>query len=124
MEGVKVYLACPYSDPDPRVCEERTQMVDRAAAYLMSLGYLVLSPITHSHRIARYLNNHLSHDFWLKQDAAWLEDAEELWILALPGWDKSIGIAWERGFAKSCEMPEYILHWEVVRDWLDENCTD
>jgi nucleoside 2-deoxyribosyltransferase len=123
MEGIKIYLACPYSDPDPRVREERTAMVDRAAAYLMSLGFIVFSPISHSHRISRHLDNCLDHEWWLKQDAAWLEAADELWILALHGWDKSIGVAWERGFAKNCNLPEHILHWDVVRDWLDENST-
>ncbi|GAF67587.1 unnamed protein product, partial [marine sediment metagenome] len=102
MSNIKVYLACPYSDPDPEVEKWRVEMADKAAAYLMELEYIVFSPITHSSRLSKYLGKASDdHDFWLKQDAAWLEACEELYVLRLPGWKKSFGVAWELGYAKA-----------------------
>jgi hypothetical protein len=37
------------------------------AAQLMEAGHVVFSPLSHSHRIAHYIDNHLDHEFWLKQ---------------------------------------------------------
>lgn len=115
MEGVKIYLACPYSHPDPKVCEMRCEKADRAAAYLMACGYIVFSPISHSHPISKHLGNHLDHSFWLRQDAAWLDVCDEIHILTLDGWDKSIGVAWERGYA--ADKPERLLAWGMVLAW-------
>ena len=101
----KIYLACPYSDPDPEVCEQRTIEADKAAAKLMEQGNIVFSPLSHSHRIAHHINNHLDHDFWLKQDLHFLIYADEMIVLKLPGWMESRGIHVEMLEADSLKIP-------------------
>ena len=91
----KIYLCCPYSHPNESERLKRFEYANKAAAYLMLRGYVVFSPISHSHSIANYIGNHLSHDFWLKQDFAFIDWADELYVLMLPGWKDSVGIGIE-----------------------------
>jgi hypothetical protein len=49
-----IYLASPYSHPDPAVRQERYEAVCQAAAELISRGHIVFSPVAHSHTIATY----------------------------------------------------------------------
>ena len=97
----KIYLASPYSHPDKSVRENRFRAACKAASLLMVQGYLVFSPIAHSHTIAQYLDNHLDLDFWLEIDLSFLDSwADEMWILCIPGWWESKGIRREIEHAK------------------------
>jgi hypothetical protein len=92
---MKIYLAAPYSAPTEAEREARFIQANKAAAFLMQKGHIVFSPISHSHPIAHHIGNHLSHDFWLKQDFSFMDWADELWILCADGWEQSKGIALE-----------------------------
>ena len=46
-----IYLAAPYSHPDPGVRERRFRAINRAAAALIAEGRIVFSPISMSHPI-------------------------------------------------------------------------
>ena len=47
-----IYLAAPYTDPDPEVSALRAAQAAYAAAMLMSrYGFVVFSPITHGHAV-------------------------------------------------------------------------
>lgn len=50
---MRVYLATPYSHPDPKVREARFQAVNAVAAQLMRDGHHVYSPISHAHPTLR-----------------------------------------------------------------------
>lgn len=93
---MKIYLASPYSDPDPSVRDSRVLAADMAAASLMEQGHIVFSPLSHSHPISRFCKvDPTDHDFWLRQDLAWLRHCDELWVLTLDGWKGSKGIKTE-----------------------------
>ena len=101
-----VYLASPYSHPDPAVRFNRFQAVCRAAAKLMREGHQVFSPIAHSHSVALFGDIGAgAHDFWWRQDEPWLRRADALYILKLDGWEQSEGIARERGLAEGLNKP-------------------
>lgn len=110
----KIYLAAPYSDPAPAVRKARVDATTRIAAFLMSKGHVVFSPITHGHAVAPQLDfakiKH-DHDFWMKQCLPMLGCCDLLVIVPLPGWEKSRGIADERRYASDCNMPE--LFWST-----------
>ncbi|MFW5983321.1 MAG: DUF1937 family protein [bacterium] len=121
----KIYLACPYSDENLNVCEWRTVMADRAAAKLMEKGNAVFSPISHSHRIAHHIKNHLVHSFWLDQDLTFFVWADELNVFQLPEWDNSTGVNMEVGKASEMGIPvKYINPYEMFgfqyKVWLNE----
>jgi hypothetical protein len=99
-----IYLASPYSNADPAVEQARFDAVCRAAAALMRQGLLVFSPIAHSHPIARF-GLPTDWSFWQRYDSAFLAQCDELWVLMLPGWDRSVGVRAEVRLAKEMGKP-------------------
>lgn len=92
MPSYKVYLAAPYWHDIESVREDRFLEICRAAGRIMLDGHVVFSPISHSHPIAKWTANTGSHDFWLRQDFPFVDWCDQVWVLKLPGWTKSIGI--------------------------------
>jgi hypothetical protein len=115
-----IYLACPYSDPDPMVMQERFETVTKVAAVLMvETACEVFSPITHSHMISMFAMDYAqskdavarsamgagcakwvkawlpTYDFWLRFDFHMLDIADWLYVLKLPGWGASMGVGRE-----------------------------
>ena len=102
---MKIYLACPYSHPDPLVREERFRAANQAAATIMQQGHVVFSPISHSHEIARQCALPKGWDFWAVQDLAFVQWCDEVWVLQIPGIDMSRGIAAEIVLAVALKKP-------------------
>jgi len=96
---IKIYLACPYWDEDPLVREARFRQVNYAAGVLMRAGYVVFSPISHSHPISEETGWKPEYD-WLEQDFQFLMWADEVWVLQLDGWAKSLGVGQELEWAE------------------------
>lgn len=106
----KIYLACPYSHEIEDIRISRFHLANRKAAHLMEKGYIVFSPLSHSHPISNYTKtDSMDHDFWLKQDLTWLAMCDELWIYCLPDWEKSRGIKEEVLFAEKNHIPVYYI---------------
>lgn len=114
----RAYLAVAYSRGD---FSERAKVADIAAAYVAEeLRLSVFSPISQSHRIARYVSaGHLSHEFWLGQDARWLEVADVVVILEDEMLKKSFGVAWELGWAAAMEKEIIFVSWSDVEAWYE-----
>lgn len=103
-----IYLACPYSDPDPRVREERFKAATEAAAALISDGYIVYSPITMTHPIDLVLaggQSTLGSDYWVAFDEAFMSLCSEIFVLQLPGWNMSAGIERELQYFRDKRRP-------------------
>lgn len=100
-----IYLASPYSDPNPTVMEGRFDAVCRKAGELMSQGLVVYSPIAHCHPIAIRVGLPRDWAFWKQFDREMLEGASAFWILRLPGWETSAGIRGEREIASELGVP-------------------
>lgn len=102
-----IYLASPYTHPDPDTVYRRYIAACAAAAILMEEGHTVFSPIAHSHGVADYLPPavRFDHDHWMRQDLAILGLCDELHVLPLPGWGQSRGIAAEMAFAAERAIP-------------------
>jgi len=86
-----IYLASPYSHPDPAVREARFHAVCREAARLTKEGYTVFSPIAHSHCICQH-GLPLEWIFWWRIDAEFIKRSDEVWVLMLDGWKESTGV--------------------------------
>jgi len=104
-----VYLACPYSHPDPSVREARFHASNRAAAQLMGHGVIVFAPISHTHPIAMDGDLPKGWDFWERYDRAVLSCCWKVIVLCLPGWRESVGVQAEIKIAGELGIPiEYI----------------
>lgn len=100
-----LYLACPYSHPDPVVREARCAAAGKAAAYLMRQGYAVFSPINHGHAIAAHGDAGTDFQAWAGVDLAILDTCDALVALCLPGLSESKGVWREIAAAKDGGLP-------------------
>ena len=104
-----IYLASPYTHPDPAVREQRFEAACRAAAALTRAGHIVFSPVAHSHPIAQY-GLPTDWGYWERTDRAFLERCDLLVVLMLDGWRESRGVAEEIGLAHGLGLPvRYLL---------------
>lgn len=94
------YLAAPYTHKDPKILKARVHAINKVAGLLIAGGTAVYSPISMTHPIAEQAGNHFDHDFWLQLDEAFLERADELIVLMLPGYHVSLGVLWEIDWCK------------------------
>jgi hypothetical protein len=103
-----VYLACPYTDPDPAVRKVRFDVATAVAADLIRAGRIVYSPITMTHPIDKVLagaSNTLGSDYWVAFDEAFMEMCSEMIVVRLDGWDRSSGIRREIAYFTEQKKP-------------------
>jgi hypothetical protein len=99
-----IYLASPYTHPDPDVRQARFEAACRAAACLIRSGKTVFSPVAHSHAICRY-GLPVDWRFWERHDRCYLEACDEVVVLMLDGWEKSVGVEAEVAIARFLGKP-------------------
>jgi hypothetical protein len=100
-----IYLAIPYSHPDPDVRENRFLIANRVAAMLFKSGEHVFSPISHSHPIKMAGELPGGFDFWEKYDRCMIEMCKELLVVQCDGWEESVGVTAEIEIARSLGIP-------------------
>lgn len=88
-----IFLASPYSHPNPIVQRQRFQDVCRVAGALIRKGHIIYSPIAHSHPIATFARLETDAASWKRANDAFLAVSSELWVLELDGWEDSEGVA-------------------------------
>lgn len=98
------YLACPYSDPDPKIKHMRLTIVTKVAYELMNREIYVYSPLTHNIPIDQ-LGIHGNWLTWKCFDHAMLSRCDRLIVLKLPGWQESKGVAAEIAHANELKLP-------------------
>ena len=99
-----IYLASPYSHPDPAVRERRFRDACRAAAALLRSGRAVFSPIAHSHPLVAH-GLPTDWSFWEWQDREHLARCDEVMVLMLDGWEESVGVREEIRIAREMDKP-------------------
>ena len=102
----RIYLAAPYSHPEYKTRARRCLYATQAANRLMQRGLLVYSPLTHGHAIAALGGLGSEFDSWREHCLSILRLwAQELYVLKLPGWKDSIGVAAEMAEADKHGLP-------------------
>jgi hypothetical protein len=104
-----IYLASPYSHPDPLIMQSRFEVAERVTAQLLNKRVWVYSPIVHCHALATRFNLPRNFEFWRDYNFALLRHASELYVTDMPGWDESKGVAAELNFARQCGIPRRLL---------------
>jgi len=99
-----IYLASPYSDPDPLVREARYKAVCLKAGELMSRGYNVFSPIAHCHGITLFCDLPTGFEYWKEYDREMIAQCNILMVFMLPGWWESVGVQGEIEIAKQLRI--------------------
>ena len=88
-----VYLAAPYSHPDPKTREDRFREINKVASMLMKRGVFIYSPISHSHPIAVAGGLPTGWEFWNQYDEIMLSACGLMIVLMMPGWQESVGVS-------------------------------
>lgn len=107
------YLCSPYARYVEGK-EEAFKEANSSAAILIAAGIPVLSPLSHSHPIAKQCNiDPDSYDIWLGLDIQLLRGSHGLLINPLQGWRDSKGIGMELDEARTLGLSIYMLdlHW-------------
>lgn len=101
-----IYLACPYTF-NPELSFEICNFV---GAKLMEQGYIVFSPISHSHPISKMMKTELAndHDFWLSQDLPFMDICDYLYVIDIKGMDGMNLIKESRGCQKEIRNADRI----------------
>jgi hypothetical protein len=100
-----VYLATPYSHPDPEVRLRRFHAVNLLAAKLMAKGLLIFSPISHTHPIAEADGLPLDWEFWSRYDQVMLAACSAMIVYRQAGWEESVGVQAEITLARELGLP-------------------
>ena len=101
-----IYLASPFSHPDPQVRKARVAAIEKITASLIAEGHIVFSPVAACAEIQKHGDPPAGwYHFTLRQLAA----CTHLRVVKLDGWEKSEGIKKEIAFAMGRGMPiEYM----------------
>lgn len=107
-----IYIASPYTHHDCRVEEERYKEVMRYTAYLLRKKEWCYSPIVHCHEMAKEHQLPTTADFWFEYNFKMLKKVDNLHVLCIEGWNKSVGVASEVAWWRSVYdlPPIYIQH--------------
>lgn len=104
-----IYLASPYSHPDPFVMKNRFLLVEQATAYLLANKVHVYSPIVHCHELSQKYKLPTDFDFWRSYNLDMIRRCSAFSILGIPGWLQSKGVRGETEFAFMCGMRAEVI---------------
>lgn len=109
-----LYLAAPYSSPDPNIEWERYKKTCGAAARLMASGVAVFSPLANSIPAVHLGGLDIDHAAFLRIDKTILARCDELMVLALDGWRESKGVQMEVAEAIRLHLPIILVREDEI----------
>ena len=94
-----IYLAAPYSHPDPAVVEKRMEIYSRVDAKLIKDGFYTMSPLS-KHWILKYEKLPGDWEFWQGYGTAMLAKCDIMCVIIMAGWSESAGVMAELKLAR------------------------
>lgn len=110
-QRLHIYLAAPYRGT-PAEISERMGIFSRVCRLLRLQGHFVTTPLLHHFT---FDGHDIDGDYWLEYSEELLTRLAEspgpaaLYLMQLPGWDKSSGIARELAVASQYQIPVFIV---------------
>lgn len=90
---------------DTRTREERYLLTAKKTAEYLQEGHIIFSPIVHCHVMANMYDLPKDYKFWQHMDRGMIDAASEVWVLKMPGWERSEGITDEIAYARTTGKP-------------------
>lgn len=100
-----IYVASPYTSPDPAVMQSRYEQVEQYTAWLLKNGDWAYSPIVHCHPMTTKYNLPVDAEYWQQYNNAMLRGARVVHFLQMEGWEDSRGMAHERRVCDIAGIP-------------------
>lgn len=99
-----IYLASPYSHPDPLVMKTRFLLAEQVTAILLERKLWVYSPIVHCHELAAKYSLPTDFAYWQEYNIDMLRRCDFFFILDISGWKESKGVTGELTVAQMLNM--------------------
>ena len=106
-DGPLIYLAAPLGHQDPCVREDRFESVNRYCGYLIRHRTLVFTPLSLG---ASLDEDDISNSAWYALGLQFLARSDEMRILALDGWENSVGVGLETRYARQLRIPISVVN--------------
>lgn len=100
-----LYLASPYSHPDPVIVKTRVLLTAQCCAALLRRGLYVWSPILHSHAMAGLHDLPTDAAWWYNWSKDFIRRCDGILVLKITGWDESKGVKEEISLATNLSLP-------------------
>ena len=104
-----IYIASPYSHPDPTVMQRRFEEVERFTAWCLKRDLIAISPIVYGHEMAKKHELPTDAAWWARFNHRLFNQCTLMYLLQLPGWRESKGVALELEWAK--ESFHAVVRW-------------
>jgi hypothetical protein len=119
-----IYLASPYTNNNSQLQQMNEYAVNKVFGELIKMGYKkIFAPIAQSAAAVRACPElDGKYDFWAETDEYFVETADEMFIVMLPNWENSYGVAKE---VQHCEQSKIPIRFVRVSFWNEvEEITD
>lgn len=100
-----IYIAAPYTHASAIIRAERAGKAAQAMFALGREGINSISPTFLGHALEEKFRTNLPYEFWLEWSRALLVKCHEVYVLPLPGWRESRGVAEECRYAAALKLP-------------------
>lgn len=100
-----IYLASPYSHKDSTIVKTRFLLVEQCTVALIKRGLFAWSPIVHCHEMATKYTMPTDAEFWKKYNFDFIRRCDAVYVLKIPGWEESKGVAMEIALANELYLP-------------------
>jgi hypothetical protein len=94
-----IYVASPYSHPDPEICNNNFKEVTKFVSNLCSQGIVAFSPITYGHTLIGFHELPSNWEYWEDFCFTFLKKCDKMIVYMMPGWELSKGVKEEIKFA-------------------------
>ncbi len=121
MKSELIYLAIPYSSPEPYMRAARWAIANRVAAKLMSDGNYIFSPISHTHPIKEVSEGKLpgGWEYWEGFDRQFLNVCKKIIVIRIPGWEESKGVQAEIKICQELGIPVEYIDYDLTPTYDD-----
>ena len=123
-----IYLASPYSHKDPAVRAFRAEQAVRYAGWLIEEGFMVFSPIAHTHPIAEVADVPTDWEYWQEYDRRMIDACDELMVIDMVGLKESTGVKAEVAYAAETGKPSVMVgmneEWKLEFSPIPEELND
>lgn len=120
-----IYIASPYSSFEQNIDLAQRERVLRVMSVMRYISEkyqepqykkaMLYSPIVHFHNIAQIHGMPTDADFWWEINKIVLDKSDEMQVLMMEGWDKSIGVALEVDYSKQISLPLSYYNWYTLK---------
>lgn len=114
-----VFLSHPYRDDNKDVVDKRVRIAEEVMAAYLNQGVAVEAWIVTTHAMIQRGLLVDAYDHWEDMLESRIQEADEMHVLQLPGWDTSEGVAGEIDLAERYDVPVTYLSRDDIAKMAD-----